>query len=199
MLDFTSTLFLDSVTGIIKRPSGAPALNVWVFLKVFQREAWLFIFSMSTALALFICWAESVLGQKEYAVKVNGFVLVFHLLLQLGYPYHFHSTGSRMLFITVAGFTVVAFSYYIADLTSSMTIKSRTEQIKSFGDIVNSPYVVKVFENSAPLNALESAEEGTTFHSLYNAKLQNREATKQPKTYKAAKSMLQVWNLSLNF
>lgn len=192
MLDFTSTLFLDSVTGIIKRPSDAPALNVWVFLTVFNPEAWVLIVSTSLSLAVFIYWAQNLVRSLDSAGKLNGFVLMFQLLLQLGTGYRVRSVGLRFLFMTVSAFTIVIFSFYTADLTSSMTIRPRPDQIRSFGDIANSPYNVRVFENSAPLNGMKGAKEGTTYNTLYNTKLRDRDISKQPQTYPEAKNMLQV-------
>ena len=177
----------------MKRSINGPALNVLVYLTVFDKDTWTFILATLFVLAFFFYCIGYILMIANVDIEaVNGFVVVFRLLVQLDTPYNYSNTGNRILFVAVALFTTVIFASYTADLTTSMTVTAPSVQIRSFKDMAKTEYKINFFKDAAPFTAMRTAKDDTGIKHLFSAKVKNSLPSKFPKTYDEAAQMILV-------
>ena len=194
VLDFSSTLFLDSVTGAMKRKSNKSGCNFLVYLTVFDRETWSVVLTTLMTLAFsFCCFGYILTRTKLEGEATNGFIVVPCLLIQLDTPYSYTNIGSRVLYFASALFTTVIFASYTADLTTSMTVPSPKVQIRSFKDMAKTEYKINFFKDAAPFTAMSTAKDETGIKQMYTARVENSLPSKYPKTYAEAAQMIVVY------
>ena len=107
VMDFSFKVLTDKVTLIVYRHHNTRLVNIWLYLKVFSPESWIFLLILSIILAVafqgIVQFGPERLHQESDSEEfqfLNGLALVYLTLFQKDYPITKLRMETKILFIT---------------------------------------------------------------------------------------------------
>ncbi len=172
VVSFSNTLLESVATLVIVDPSYVGEqrsdINLTAFLSVFSSAGWLVILTLLvvTFLACLV-YALAMLGSSRLEGVLLSLTFSFKPFTRQDLSMGTGSLSSRMLLITVMGYSLVALSYYEGMLTSFMTSKSTSLEFNSFSDSLDLGYQVITVRGSLHETDLKVARPGSGRHKIY--------------------------------
>lgn len=171
VLSYTAPIFTATATGLIKKVDRPTIINLWVFLNFFYIETLVLIFVVAFVLAVFFFAIN--LNELGHVGRINGFSVVYLAILQIGSDVSPRSLSHKMLLLCVYGYGFLIFAHYSADLTTTMTVQPKGAPFKTFEDIANSDYSVKIFKGNNLHSLLINADKDKSISKMYHAKIKD--------------------------
>ena len=194
-MDYTTVIFNGVATAIMKKIEGPTAVNFWVFLNFFYYET---SFIMASLVVLLAVGFSVIAFFKEEADKwrqtglFTGATIVYHALLQLETDGKINHLSRKILFLSAYLFGFCMFAHYSADLTTTMTVRPREDPFKTFDDIADSDYDVRVFKDNNLHTLLKNTGPSSNFYKMYKQKIENNPAAAISTSYDETNQMLLV-------
>jgi hypothetical protein len=148
----------------------------WVYLSLFQPSSWVFCAAMIAATSVgFFTIDKSGINRFHPAKEfesfsiLNGLAVAALLFMQLSYTVVSNSFSSRILLLATAIATYILYSFFISDLVSRMATGMQPIYIKSFQDVIDGNYDVKVVASSASHELLKEAIPSSAMQTFYYA------------------------------
>ena len=170
-MSYTTPIFTATATGLIKKVERPTVINLWVFLNFFYVETLVLIFVVGCLLGI-LFFAMNIHDFSE-AERINGFSVVYLAILQIGSEISPRRLSQKMLLLCVYGYGFLIFAHYSADLTTTMTVQPKGAPFKTFEDVADSDYGVRMFKGNNLHSMLINAEKGTALSKLYEAKIRD--------------------------
>ncbi len=167
MIDYSAVVYKDILTVILKnKESVRTSINMWVFIDVFPKIAWLLIILLIFTTSLL--FAKVILNQRKS--ENFGLILCKQLISTMMHCIQQSNDETskeenvknilpfRMLFF-VSNFTFfLLFTAYTSDLTASMTAGGASHGISSFQDIIDLDYTLIYSIGSMQESVLKNSE-----------------------------------------
>ena len=175
-----SITIMDEFSTLVSPVGGKPAIQVWVYMKIFSKTSWAIISAalICIALCLYVINASGLsklhgTRDSENFNILNGIGLSMLFLMQLHYDIH-HSTLSSRIVILMCGITFyLIYAYYVSDLTATMTSKPRGHPVKSFNDVIKGDYKILVNNATAQFSQLKNSAPGSAKYQVYQDQIKS--------------------------
>ena len=175
-----SITIMDEFSTLATPVGGKPAIQVWVYMKIFSPTSWAIISAALICIAtcLYVINASGLSklhgthDSEDFNIQ-NGIGLSMLFLMQLHYDIR-HSTLSSRIVILMCGITFyLIHAYYVSDLTASMTSKPRGHTVKSFNDVIKGDYKILVKDATAQFSQLKSSAPGSAKYQVYQDQIKS--------------------------
>ena len=169
-----SITIMDDFSTLVLPVGGKPAIQVWVYLKIFSTTTWAIICAALICIALG-SYVMNALGLSRFHgtndpedfTIVNGIGLSMLFLMQLSYDMNRSTISSRILLLMCGISFYLIFAYYTSDLTAQMTSKPQGSPVKSFEDVIKGDYKIIVTPGTAQFAQLKNSVPGSAKYQVY--------------------------------
>ena len=180
IIDFSISLMPDPLI-FITLDNEDHSINFWAYVDVVTLNA--FVMFMITCIVMVACLF--ILGvsfppsglhletDSEDFGLLQAVAIVGLAFLRLDYQIDRSHPATKIAWLSIAAFTVVALAYYDANLTSRMTVASPALVIRSFQDTLDHHYTVVTTKATVFEELLQKAAEGTPAHQVYQSMTKN--------------------------
>lgn len=189
VVDFTVGILEDVISLLIANPAVVgktkSEVNFVAYVVVFTGRAWLAVLGVallsSAAHALSLRWTAGgtagggLVRARHFASGMRHFLLS---LIQRG-PNTGESAqyaGGMIFLLTTSIVSYFLFSFYVGDLTASMTVGAKTSRIKNFQDVIDAGYDIHAQEGTSHYGYLRNAKEDSMAHEVYKHHLSHKTA-----------------------
>ena len=157
----------------VSRKNERQSLNLWVYFDSFSRGTWICLSLLSLAgyLLYSLISTLSENWKSEGGMTLLDFVFFYQSTLDVGQDKNYKMT-LRVLSLSVAFCSVVAFAAYNALLVTNMTIIPKPKVISGLQDFLDGDFQPIIFENGVIHSSFKHAKPNSLMSRVFKAKIE---------------------------